>query len=334
MRFVVAATLCFLLTLGVAASRDDAPPPREPPGPAPAGMVWVPSGEFAMGDDDFEDAPVHRVSVNGFGMDKTEVTNEQFAEFVKATKYVTVAERKPDPKDFPNVDPKKLSGAFSIVFRQPRFKIKDVKRAENEFLWWHAVPGASWRHPEGPESTIKGREKHPAVHVCYEDALAYCHWAKKRLPTEAEWEFAARGGLSGKKYYWGDELTPKGKWMANVWQGEFPNEHKIEDGWAFTAPVGSFPPNGYGLYDMAGNVWEWCSDWYAPDYYAKSPKHDPRGPDADDLPKDEERRRVQRGGAFLCSENYCTHHGAGARGKGEPSSACNHTGFRCVKDAK
>jgi formylglycine-generating enzyme required for sulfatase activity len=296
-------------------------------------MVWVAGGEFAMGDQDFDDAPVHRVSVNGFWMNRTEVTNEQFAQFVKASNYITVAERKPDPKDFPGADPKELEHAFSIVFRQPRVKV-DPKREGADLFWWAVVRGASWRHPEGPQSTIKGRENHPVVHICHEDALAYCRWAKKRLPTEAEWEFAARGGFEGKKFCWGDELKPKGKWMANIWQGDFPNDHQVEDGWEFTAPVGSFPANGYGLYDMSGNVWEWCSDWYAPDYYRTSPKHDPRGPDAEALPKDQERRRVQRGGAFLCAENYCMRFSVGARGKGEPSSAASHTGFRCVLDAK
>jgi formylglycine-generating enzyme len=313
----------------------------KPPGPAPAGMVWVPGGEFYMGvsrkqlpkgfstPDLFHDAfEVHKVYVDGFWMDKTEVTNEQFARFVKATKYVTLAERKPDPRDFPGVPPEKVpKKPFSIVFQKPA-------SADVEPLgWWKAIPGASWKHPEGPGSSLKGREKHPVVHVAWDDAVAYCRWAGKRLPTEAEWEFAARGGLDRKLYCWGDELKPGGKWMCNVWQGKFPFKNTAEDGFEGAAPVGSYPANGYGLHDMAGNVWEWCADRYRPDYYEDSPARNPRGPKSSydpfepGIPK-----RVLRGGSFLCADNYCMRYLPGARNKAEPRNPASHTGFRCVKD--
>jgi formylglycine-generating enzyme required for sulfatase activity len=264
-------------------AQEDKNPPAAPrinsakaPGPAPAGMVWIPGGWFWMGGKDIPDAePVHQVYVDGFWMDKTEVTNEEFARFVKATSYVTVAEKKPDAKEFPNV-PKEDQKPFSIIFKKPGPKDHyDLIKHEG---WWHIGYGASWKHPEGPGSTIKGREKHPVVHVSWHDAVAYCKWANKRLPTEAEWEFAARGGLDRKKYPWGDELKPKGKWMANIWQGKFPLENTREDGFEGTAPVGSFPPNGYGLHDMAGNAWEWCSDFYRDDAYTKEPCRNPKGP--------------------------------------------------------
>jgi sulfatase modifying factor 1 len=302
--------------------------PNKPPGPAPTGMAWIPGGWFWMGSDDFPDAePVHLVYVNGFWMDKTEVTNEEFTHFVKATGYLTVAERKPDPKDFPSVTVEMLK-PFSIVFKQPGPKEKvDL---QDQLSWWAIEYGASWKNPEGPKSNLKGREKHPVVHACWHDAVAYCKWAKKRLPTEAEWEFAARGGLDRKKYCWGEELKPKGKWQCNIWQGEFPRNNTIEDGFERTAPVGSFPPNGYGLSDMAGNAWEWCSDWYDPKTYLKEPQRNPKGPDkSNDL---KEPQRVQRGGSFLCADNYCKCYWAGARGKSEPSSANNSSGFRCVRE--
>ncbi len=316
------------------------------PGPAPAGMVWIPGGEFYMGVDadklpeSFSDlailnfvdaAPVHKVYVDGFWMDKTEVTNEEFAKFVKATGYVTIAERKPDPKDFPDVPADKVPAEpFSIVFKQPGpDEIVDLREG---LAWWRLVRGASWKHPEGPKSNLTGREKHPGVHVCWEDAVAYCKWAKKRLPTEAEWEFAARGGLDRKLYPWGDKLKPDGKWMCNVWQGEFPRRNTKEDGFETTAPVASFPANGYGLHDMAGNVWEWCADYYQPDYYKKSPARNPKGP-ASGVDKDsKEIKRVQRGGSYLCADSYCMGFLCGARGKGEQRSAATHIGFRCAKD--
>ena len=315
----------------------------KPPGPAPEGMVWVPGGEFCMGISKeqlkkfpnafhFRDCqPVHKVYVDGFWMDKTEVTNEQFARFVKATNYVTGAERKPDPRDFPGVPDKDIpKEPFSIVFQMP----KEARR-DDPLSWWKLVKGACWKNPEGPGSNLKGREKHPVVQVSWDDAMAYCKWAGKRLPTEAEWEFAARGGLDRKLYCWGDELKPGGKWLCNIWQGKFPTHNSAEDGFTGTAPVGSFPPNGYGLVDMAGNAWEWCADFYRPDYYEKSPEKNPQGPKTSYDPFEPGVvKRIQRGGSFLCADNYCMRYLPGARNKGEPKSAASHTGFRCVKDAK
>ena len=297
----------------------------------PQGMVWVPGGEFDMGDDDFPDArPIHRVRVDGFWMDTTEVTNAQLARFVRETGYVTVAEGKPDPKDYPGAPPEKLV-AGSCVFSPPSGPVP----LQNHLAWWQYVAGADWRHPEGPKSNIEGRENHPAVHISWHDAVAYAKWAGKRLPTEAEWEFAARGGLSRQRYVWGDDLKPGGKWMANIWQGRFPHENTAEDGFRGTAPVGCFPPNGFGLHDMAGNAWEWCADWYRSDYYLKSPGHNPQGPDSSldpqepDIPK-----RVQRGGSFLCSDLYCVRYRPGSRGKGALDSGASHIGFRCVRSPR
>jgi sulfatase modifying factor 1 len=292
---------------------------------APEAMteVWVPAGEFTMGSEDFDDAkPLHKVYVDGFWMDETEVTNEQFAEFVRQTGYVTLAER-----PFDGAPPG--AGVFDGS-KCPRGELcRDCRN------WWDYRVGACWRHPEGPGSDLRGREKHPVVHIAWEDAMAYARWAGKRLPTEAEWERAARGGLEGKRYYWGDELRPGGKWMANIWQGDFPSENSGQDGFVGTAPVKSFPPNAYGLYDMAGNVWEWCADWYRPDYYAISPKNNPQGPPSSIDPDGrDEPKRVQRGGSFLCSDTYCNRYRAGARGQGEPKTGLSHTGFRCVRSAR
>jgi sulfatase modifying factor 1 len=303
---------------------------KGPPGPAPEGMVWIPGGTFWMGSDDesMRDAkPVHRVTVDGFWMDRTEVTNAQYAAFVRATGYKTVAERKPDPKDFPGAPPELLVPG-SIVFTPP----KEPVPLNNHLAWWSYVPGADWRHPEGPESSVDGRENHPVVQVCFEDAVAYANWAGKRLPTEAEWEFAARGGLERKRYSWGDELTPEGKWMVNNWQGQFPVENTKVDGFDHTAPVGSYPANGYGLVDMAGNVWEWCADWYQPSYPAHDHTPNPQGPESSHDPAEPGvPKRVQRGGSFLCSDLYCTRYLPGARGKGAIDSGANHLGFRCVQ---
>ncbi|MCA1686973.1 MAG: formylglycine-generating enzyme family protein, partial [Planctomycetia bacterium] len=252
--------------------------PGKPPGPAPPGMVWVPGGTFWMGGNDgtTTDAdPSHLVRVDGFWVDRTEVTNAQYAAFVEATRYVTVAERRPDPKDFPGVPAEKLV-AGSAVFTPPSQPVP----LDNPLQWWDYVPGADWRHPDGPGSSLAGKDDYPVVHVCYDDALAYAKWAGKRLPTEAEWEFAARGGLDRKKYAWGDERQPGGKPGMNHWQGRFPVENAAADGFTRLAPVGSFPPNGFGLLDMAGNVWEWCSDWYRPGYDVDGPGVvvNPKGP--------------------------------------------------------
>ncbi len=310
--------------------RTKVPPP---PGPAPEGMVWITGGEFSMGAEEFPDAqPWHRVSVDGFWMDKTEVTNDQFAKFVKATKYVTLAEQAPRAEDFPGAPPENLV-AGSVVFSPPGHPVK----LNNHFQWWSYVKGANWRHPEGPKSTLKDRGNYPVVHIAYQDALAYAKWAGKRLPTEAEFEYAQRGGLERKPYAWGDELNPGGQFMANTFQGHFPEKNTKEDGHERAAPVASFPPNKYGLYDMAGNVWEWTSDWYRHDYYktlvAQGPvARNPQGPaDSFDPSEPGVKKKVHRGGSFLCTDQYCARYIAGGRGKGEPDTGTNHVGFRLVK---
>jgi len=322
------------------------PNPAVPPGPAPKGMIWIPGGEFSMGSDDprasmcggpdaMGDArPIHRVYVDGFWMDATEVTNAQFGKFVRATGYITIAERKPTKEEFPSAPPENLV-AGSTVFTPT----SDAVPLNDHFQWWRYQKGANWRHPEGPGTDLKGRGNYPVVHVAYDDAAAYTKWADKRLPTEAEFEFAARGGLSGKLYAWGDELRPGGKWMANTFQGQFPVRDSAEDGFAGIAPVEQFPPNGYGLYDMAGNVWEWCSDWYRPDTFARlaaagGVARNPQGPDTPFDPAEPgEKKHVHRGGSFLCTDQYCTRYMVGTRGKGESSTGSNHLGFRCVTAA-
>ncbi|GMV82892.1 MAG: hypothetical protein AMXMBFR7_40760 [Planctomycetota bacterium] len=312
--------------------------------PGPDGMVWIPGGEFSMGCDDprecpcggpdaMSDArPIHRVYVDGFWMDKTEVTNAQFARFVQATGYVTVAERVPTKEEFPTAIPENLV-AGSAVFTPTTTQVP----LEDHSRWWQYQPGANWRHPEGPHSNWEGREHYPVVHIAFEDAAAYCNWAGKRLPTEAEWEFAARGGMQGKRYPWGDEFRPNGSWRANTYQGEFPVRDFGEDGFVGLAPVAQFQPNAYGLNDMAGNAWEWCSDWYRSDYYSRLSLEggltlNPQGPDVPFDPVEPGvRKRVQRGGSFLCTDQYCTRYWVGARGKGEVSTSTNHVGFRCAK---
>lgn len=315
---------------------------KKPIGSAPKGMVWIPGGEFWMGyfakgkiaDRRFagDTDPPRRIWVDGFWMDETEVTNDAFAEFVKATGYKTTAEQDPDPKEFPNVDPSKLK-PFSMIFKQPG--PKDPVDLNQHLGWWDLGYGASWKHPEGATSTIEGKGNLPVVQISYDDAVAYCKWAGKRLPTEAEWEFAARGGLDRKPFAWGDEFAPGGKQMANTWQGEFPRENEALDGYNFAAPVKSYPPNGYGLYDMTGNVWEWCNDWYQPDAYLKLADKNPKGPESGFDPQEPGiPKRVQRGGSFMCAPNYCARYQLGSRGKGEHTSAGPHIGFRCVLDGK
>jgi formylglycine-generating enzyme required for sulfatase activity len=282
-----------------------------------------------MASDDTE--PVHRVRVNGFWMDATAVTNKQCEKFVQATGYITIAERTPTKEQFPGAPDENLV-AGGLVFAPTGHEVSLNNPAE----WWRYIKGADWRHPLGPDSDIKGKETYPVVQIAYPDAEAYAIWAGKRLPTEAEFEFAGRGGLSGKTYAWGDEFRSNGKWMANTWQGMFPAKDTGEDGYAGIAPVARFPANGYGLYDVAGNVWEWCSDWYRPDYYSQLTKvgsvaQNPRGPDTPFDPSEpSEKKRIQRGGSFLCNDQYCSRYMIGTRGKGDVNTSSNHVGFRCV----
>jgi formylglycine-generating enzyme required for sulfatase activity len=290
------------------------------PGPAPEGMVWVPGGEFSMGSEDpvacaceggghdpmFDARPIHRAYVDGFFIDATEVTNSQFAKFAEATGYVTVAERKPRAEDFPGAPPENLV-AGSTLFTPSA----NVVPLDSHYRWWRYQPGANWRHPDGPSSDWQTHRDYPVVHIAYEDAEAYAKWAGKRIPTEAEWEFAARGGEAGKRFAWGDNFRMNGKYMANTYQGKFPVQDSAADGFGGISPVAKFQPNRYGLYDVAGNVWEWCSDWYRPDTYEQSAKagfvRNPQGPpDSLDPSEPTEKKRVHRGGSYLCTEEYCS----------------------------
>jgi formylglycine-generating enzyme required for sulfatase activity len=321
--------------------------PAPAPTNAPAGMVWIPGGEFSMGGlapndglctratlNSVNDShPVHRVYVDGFWMDKTDVTNDEFEKFVQATGYKTIAEIAPTQEQFPTAPPENLV-AGSTVFTPTTNAVP----LDDYFQWWRYVHGANWRHPTGPDSDLKGKGHYPVVQVAYADAVAYAKWAGKRLPTESEWEFAARGGLTGKTFAWGNDLKPGGKWMANIYEGEFPVKDLGEDGFAGLAPVAQFPPNGYGLYDMAGNVWQWCSDWYRPDTYARlklagDVARNPQGPATSYNPGNDSPQRVHRGGSFLCTDQYCTRYMVGTRGKGDVDTGSDHLGFRCVKDA-
>jgi formylglycine-generating enzyme required for sulfatase activity len=305
-------------------------------GKAPgADMVWIPGGTFLMGSDHHypEEAPAHTVTVDGFWMDIYTVTNIQFQRFVQATEYVTVSERTPKAEDYPGAKPGLLVPA-SVVFQKSRQPV-DLK---NHYNWWTYVPGANWRHPEGPASSLKGRGHHPVVHVAFEDAEAYAKWAGKELPTEAEWEFAARGGLDGAEFVWGDELTPGGKWMANTWQGEFPWQNLKLDKFEGTAPVSAFAPNGYGLYNMAGNVWEWTTDWYQEHSQIPNsccgninPRGGERGLSYDPcMPEIKIPRKVMKGGSHLCAPNYCRRYRPAARMAQPVDTSTCHLGFRCI----
>ncbi|RYD29602.1 MAG: formylglycine-generating enzyme family protein [Verrucomicrobiaceae bacterium] len=312
-------------------------------------MVWIPGGEFSMGSDSTGESlcsisgvtrdaqPVHRVYVDGFWMDATEVTNEEFQKFVTATGYKTVAETAPTREEFPTALPNLLTAGSTVFTATPQ------RVPLNNFAqWWRFEPGADWRHPTGPDSNLQGRERYPVVQVAYGDAAAYAKWAGKRLPTEAEWEFAARGGLTGKLYAWGDELKPGGRFQANIYEGTFPvrDGDTGEDGFKGLAPVAQYAPNAYGLYDVAGNVWEWCGDWYRADTYAAQKveggvARNPRGPASSLDPEEPDQpKRIHRGGSFLCTDQYCSRYMVGTRGKGEVRTASNHLGFRCVREAR
>ena len=308
---------------------------------APPGMVWIPGGEFVMGTARetpyANEQPAHPVRLDGFFMDETEVTNAQFRAFVEATGYVTTAEVTPDweqmklqvPPDTPRPPPEKLVPG-ALVFTSPPGPTPWDDIAQ----FWSWTPGACWKHPEGPGSGIEGRESHPVVHVSWMDANAYARWAGKRLPTEAEWEYACRGGLAGKRFPWGDEPLPETDGTrANIWQGDFPHRNTRADGWERTAPAKSYPPNGYGLYDMGGNVWEWCSDWYRADAYLdfKGLTANPRGPDTFWDPREPlAPKRVTRGGSFLCHASTCESYRPAARRGTEVETGMSHIGFRCA----
>ena len=317
-----------------------------PGGRNPTGMVWIPGGEFTMGTDDpigwADEKPAHRVRVDGFWMDETDVTNAQFRALVDATGYVTTAEKPVDvqeilrqsPPGTPAPPPEKLVPG-SLVFHPTAGPVKDLRDFSQ---WWSWTPGANWRHPEGPGSSIEGKDDYPVVHVSWDDAVAYAKWAGKRLPTEAEWEFAARGGLDNKPYVWGDDPPTDTNIHANIWQGEFPYKNTGADGFVGTSPVRAFAPNGYGLYDMSGNVWQWCSDWYQIDLHrqlaAKGVVVNPQGPDKSFDPRQPySPLRVQKGGSFLCNDSYCSRYRPSARHGCTPDTGMSHIGFRCVKSA-
>lgn len=305
-------------------------------------MVWIPAGEFVMGSAEAgamaNEQPAHTVKLDGYWIDSHEVTNRQFEEFVKATGYLTTAERKPDweelKKSVPPGTPEPPADALvpgALVFHAPSIPVptNDVSQ------WWSWTPGADWKHPEGPKSSLEGRENHPVVHVSWDDANAYATWAGKRLPTEAEWECASRGGLAGKRFTWGDDPPTEESLLANIWQGRFPNRNDRRDGWERTSPVKTYPANGYGLHDMSGNVWEWCSDWYRADAYAKQAQKgevtNPKGPsDSWDPSEPYAQKRVIRGGSFLCHITYCESYRTAARRGNTPDTGMSHLGFRCV----
>jgi formylglycine-generating enzyme len=300
-------------------------------------MVFIPGGTFRMGSDKHypEEAPVHRVAVDAFWLDRTPVTNRQFKEFVRATGHLTVAEISPDPKNYAGALLHMLY-AGSLVFTRPRHQV-DLK---NWGVWWTFLKGADWRHPYGRKSNINGKDNHPVVHVAYADALAYAVWVGKDLPTEAEWEFAARGGVDGAEFAWGDEFTPGGRHMANTWQGNFPDENRCDDGFERTSPVTAFPANGYGVYDMIGNVWEWTTDWYSQEHQAEVPKagcvpENPRGGREEESydpsqPLVRIPRKVIKGGSHLCAPNYCRRYRPAARHAEAVDTSTSHLGFRCI----
>lgn len=304
---------------------------------APTDMIWIPGGRFRMGSDRHypEEAPAHEVNVDGFWIDRSPVTNAQFRRFVEATGHVTFCEIAPDPAAYPGAKPELLVAA-SVVFVPPPRRV-DLR---DHYQWWGFIAGADWRHPQGPGSGIDGLDDHPVVHVAHADVLAYARWAGKALPTEAEWEFAARGGSTESEYAWGDELAPGGRHQANTWQGEFPWQNSADDGFTGTSPVGAFAANGYGLLDMIGNVWEWTDDWYRPRHSQPAAKaccipRNPRGgTEVDSVdPAQAELaipRKVMKGGSHLCAPNYCRRYRPAARMAQPVDTSTSHLGFRCV----
>jgi formylglycine-generating enzyme len=308
------------------------PAPSRPPA---ENMVWIPGGTFLMGSDRHypEEAPAHKVKVAGFWIGAYAVTNAEFGRFVDATGYMTVAERPADPADYPGARPELLVPA-SVVFKKTRGPVD----LSNPYNWWTYVAGADWRHPRGPDTMIEALPNHPVVHVAFEDVEAYARWRGQELPTEAEWEFAARGGLEAAEFTWGNEYMPNSASMANTWQGEFPWQNRVEDGYEWTAPVGSFPPNGYGLYDMAGNVWEWTSDWFQDHSRIKSACctiDNPRGGEREKsidsrTPTIRIPRKVMKGGSYLCAPNYCRRYRPAARMAQPIDTSTCHLGFRCI----
>jgi len=312
---------------------------RQAPAPATSGdMAWIPAASFTMGSDRHydEEAPAHRVSLDGFWIDRHAVTHEQYRTFVAATGYVTVAERPLDPREFPGAPPENLV-AGSLVFAMPSGPV-DLRHING---WWRWAPGACWRQPEGPRSSLDGRGVHPVVHVAYEDAQAYADWAGKTLPTEAQWELAARGGVDGAAYVWGEEPEPPDQRLANYWHGEFP--WRPEPGYGATSAVGSYPANGHGLYDMAGNVWEWTADWYSARHPEDAARRccvprNPRGAGRRDSldpaqPQFAIPRKVVKGGSFLCADSYCLRYRPAARRPQMVDTGMSHVGFRCVRGA-
>jgi sulfatase modifying factor 1 len=339
--FGALAAVAFVATFGLVklTQRDSTPP----------GMIWVPGSEFTMGTDSdlgwADEKPAHRVRVDGFWMDETDVTNAQFRAFVEATGYVTTAEKPVDAEEILRqsppgtpAPPKENLVPGSLVFVPTSGPVTCVGR-DCHRQWWQWTPGANWRHPEGPDSSIDGKEDHPVVQVSWFDAVEYAKWAGKRLPTEAEWEFAARGGLDNKPYVWGDDKPTDTNIHANIWQGEFPCKNTTADGYERTSPVKAFKPNGFGLYDMSGNVWQWCSDWYQIDLHreraGKGVIVNPKGPEKSFDPRQPySPLRVQKGGSFLCNDSYCTRYRPSARHGCTPDTGMSHIGFRCVITGK
>lgn len=314
----------------------DSPLPSEAPFPD---MIWIPGGEFRMGSDKHypEEAPVHRVRVDGFWMDRTPVTNDQFRKFIDETGYVTVAEIAPRAEDYPGALPEMLRPG-SLVFNKPKSRV-DPRLCS----WWSFVHGADWRRPFGLKSSIQGLEDHPVIHLAWRDCVAYAKWAGKEIPTEAEWEFAARGGLDGAEFAWGGELAPGGRMMANFWQGEFPWQNLLTDGFERTSPVGTFPPNGYGVVDMIGNVWEWTTDWFSPGHPSeptkaccmpRNPRGGPEQGSYDPIERIRIPRKVLKGGSHLCAPNFCRRYRPAARFPHPVDTSTSHVGLRCIVRVK